>query len=104
MQRTWTQIGKEHTEGKETELAEMFERLNWESIPCDMAAMPGLAIKNTIKELHIPNVDYVAASHELAPYGLLGIKAHYKNGDATIYLVDEGCQTVVIASDFYLRE
>jgi len=100
-QRTWTQVGKAHTEGHEVAIGEMLDRLNWQKIPCTMGMMPGEAIKAAIKELRIPKVDYVASSHELAPYGLLGIKAHYKNGDATIYLVDEGCQTVVIASDFY---
>jgi len=101
VERTFTQVGKEHSEGKEEELAGMFERLNWQAIPCTMGMMPGEGIKNAIKELRIPKVDFVASSHELAPYGLLGIKAHYKNGDATIYLVDEGCQVVVLASDFY---
>lgn len=100
MERTFTQVGREHSKGKQQELAGMFERLNWQALPCDMAAMPGLAIKTVIKELRIPKVSHVAASHELAPYGLMGIKAHYKNGDATIYLVDEGHQTVVLASDF----
>jgi len=101
MKRTFTQVGKEHTEGKEAKIGEMIDRLDWQSIPCEMGMMPGEAIKAVIKELRIPKVSHVAASHEMAPYGLLGIKAHYKNGDANIYLVDEGCSTVVIASDFF---
>ena len=101
MKRTFTQVGKEHTEDKEAEIGGMIDRLNWQAIPCEMGMMPGEAIKNVIKELRIPKVSHVAASHEMAPYGLLGIKAHYKNGDANIYLVDEGCATVVIASDFF---
>ncbi len=101
MERTWTIVGKEHTEGKEEELGEMFNRLEWHGLPYTMAAMPGLAIKLVIKELRIPNVTQVSCSHELAPYGLMGIKARYKNGDAIVYLVDEGCQTLVLASDFY---
>ena len=100
MKRTWTEVGKEHTEDHQEEIAGMIERLNWQSIPCEMAMAPGEAIKAVIKELRIPKVSHVASSHEMAPYGLLGIKAHYKNGDANIYLVDEGSSTVVIASDF----
>lgn len=99
--RTWTQVGREHTEGKRKELSEMFNRLEWQAIPCEMAAMPGEGIKAAIKELKIPKVSHVAASHELAPYGLMGIRAHYKNGDARIYLVDEGVGITVLASDFY---
>lgn len=101
MERTWTQVGKEHTEGKEAELSKMFDRLKWQEIPCEMAFAPGEGIKQAIKQLRIPKVSHVADSHELAPYGLMGIKAHYKNGDAVVYLVDEGISVVVIASDFY---
>lgn len=101
MKRTFTEVGKEHSEGKEAELAGMFDRLDWQAIPCEMAAMPGMGIKEVIKQLHIPKVSHVASSHELAPYGLMGIKAHYKNGDATIYIVDEGTNCTILASDFY---
>jgi len=101
MERTFTQVGKPYSDGKEEELAGMFERLSWQSIPCTMGAMPGEAIKGAITELRIPKVDFVACSREMAPYGLLGIKGHYKNGDATIYMVDEGDKVVVLASDFF---
>lgn len=100
MKRTWTSVGKKHTEGREAEIGEMFNQLKWQKIPCTMAAMPREGIKVAIKELRLPKVSHVASSHELAPYGLMGIKAHYKNGDAIIYIVDEGCSIVVIASDF----
>ena len=101
MKRTFTEVGKEHSEGKEAELAGMFDRLDWQPIPCDMAAMPGLGIKEVIKQLHIPKVSHVASSHELAPYGLMGIRAHYKNGSAQIYMADEGTGIVILASDFW---
>ena len=101
MKRTYTQTGKRYTEGKKTELNGMFKRLKWQAIPCEMAAMPGMGIKEVIKQLHIPKVSHVSASHELAPYGLMGIKAHYKNGDAIIYIIDTGCECIVLASDFY---
>ena len=42
MERTFTQVGKEHTEGKEEELAGMFDRLDWQTIPCTMAMAPRL--------------------------------------------------------------
>ncbi len=101
MERTFTQVGKEHTEGKEEELAGMFDRLDWQTIPCTMAMAPGEGLKAVIKEMRIPKVDRVAYSHELAPYGLMAVQAHYKNGDATIYMADEGSNIVILASDFY---
>jgi len=55
-----------------------------------VAAMPGLGIKAAIKEFKIPKVDKIAISNEMAPYGLYGISAHYKNADVKLYFVDEG--------------
>lgn len=100
MTRTFTQVGKEYTEGKEGELSEMFNRLDWQAIPCTMPMAPGEGLKGVIKELRIPKIDQVAYSHELAPFGLMGAKAHYKNGDAVIYMLDHGDAIVILASDF----
>ncbi len=104
MKRTFTQVGKEHSEGKEEELDAMFERLEWPSIPCTLPMCLGLGLKEVIKELRIPKVDQVAYSHELAPYGLMGLKAHYRNGDATVYMIDEGDIITILASDFFPKE
>ena len=104
MRRTWTTVGKEHTEGKKKELGEIFDRMEWHNLPHSMGMGPGMGIKEAIKQLRIPKVSQVADSHELAPYGLLGIKASYANGDATIYLVDEGTGVVPIATDFCPKE
>ncbi|KKN59260.1 hypothetical protein LCGC14_0543590 [marine sediment metagenome] len=101
MKRTWTQVGKEHTEGKEAKLNKVFNRLEWQSIPCTMPMAPGEGLKGVIKKLRIPKVSHVAYSHELAPYGLMGAKAHYKNGDATIYMIDKGDIITILATDFY---
>ncbi len=101
MERTFTQVGREHSEGREAELSEMFSRLVWQALPATLPMAPGEGLKEVIKELGIPKVDSVAYSHELAPYGLMGCKAHYSNGDATVYMVDEGSNVVILASDFY---
>lgn len=100
MQRTWTKIGKEYTEGKHDELGGMFERLEWQKLPCTMAMMPGDAIKAAIKQLSIPKVTHVACSNELAPYGLEGIIGHYRDGEARVYLIDIGTEVIALASDF----
>ena len=100
MERNWTTVGQKHTQGKRKQLEAMFSRMEWREIPCEMGMMPGMAIKEAIKQLHIPKVSHVAHSHELAPYGLLGIKARYRNGNAVIYLVDDGLGVTPIVSDF----
>lgn len=112
MERTWTAIGLGHneTEEQKTKLSAMFERVEWLPVPkageepLSLPAMPGLAIKSAIQELRIHKVSHVAHSHEMAPYSLLAIRAHYKNGMAEVYLVDDGVGITPLASDFYPSE
>lgn len=103
MKRTWTSVGAKYnaTDRQKTRLAGVFDRLQWQAIPCDMAAMPGMAIKTAIQELRIPKASHVASSHELAPYGLVAIRGHFTNGTAQVYVLDEGCSLVVLASDHW---
>lgn len=100
-QRTWTKVGERFTRGKRDKVGKMMDRITWHKLPYTMGAMPGMAIKAAIKQLRLPKVSHVASSHEMAPYGLLGIAAHYKGGVAHIYLVDTGVDVVPIASDYY---
>jgi len=105
MKRTWTKAAKEYndTEKQRCHLAKAFNSLTWQSIKggLDMPALPGLGIKAAIKELRLPKVSHVADSAALAPYGLYGIRANYKDGRADVYLMDLGTRMVVLASDFW---
>ncbi len=103
-QRTWTVVGKEYTEGKEEEIAAAAVEMPWQTMPCEMAMMPGLGIKEAIKQLRLPKVTRVGHSPALAPYGFLGIEANYKNGKAQIFLIDHGDGVVPLFSDFEPKE
>lgn len=88
----WIQVSKHHWQGNEVRITGIIGRMQWET---DFAGkqypmMPALGIKNAIAELKIPKVSAIAISNELAPFGLYGIEAHYKNADVKIYIVDEG--------------
>lgn len=100
MERTWTKTGAEHTDGKHDALADAFDALEWQALPIECAMMPGEGIKHAIRSFRIPKVSHVAISHELAPYGLYGIRGHYPNGSAQIYILDRGSDIVTLASDF----
>lgn len=107
MTRTWTRIGEAHSQDQHAQLGAILDGLTWRAIPpggAEVAAMPGLAMRAAIRELRLPQVSHYAISHDLAPYGLYGLRAHYQDGTANVYLVDDGSQTVVVASDFYPRE
>ena len=96
----WTEIGKEYTEDK-TRVNEMIDRMEWEYdfVGKDVPAMPGLAINMLIKEMRLPKVTSVSyKSHELAPYGLYGIEANYKDARVRLIVVDEGSACVPICA------
>ena len=102
MTRPWPRIGTPHSQHHEARLGAIFARLAWHPLTpeTEEAAMPALGIRAAIRELRLPKVSHYAIGHELAPYGLYGIRAHYRNGTAEVYLVDEGSQMLVLASDF----
>jgi hypothetical protein len=87
----WLNVGREHWEGNQDKITAIIGRMTWKSLPCDMGFMQGEAIKEIIKEFKMPGVSHVSDSHELAPYGFLGIRAHYSNADVELYAIDNGC-------------
>ncbi len=109
MERNWTQVGRDHngTDEQKTILGGMFDRLEWQEIfpaGITLPMMPGEGLKEAIRELGLPKVSHVAISNEMAPYGLMAARAHYKNGTANVYLADEGSRLVVLCSDFYPKD
>ena len=106
-ERNWTNVGKDYNETDEQKqhILSAINAIDWIKLPekgsLSVAMMPGEAIKNAIKELRIPKVSHIAISNALAPYGFYGIRGHYKNGTANIYLVDAGCSCSVVMSELY---
>lgn len=97
--RNWTQIGQAEGFSKGRIEAAILN-MEWTTIPKTMPMSQGLGIKAAIKELRIPKVSHIADSNQLAPYGFYGIRAHYANGDADIYIVDRGSDLIPVCSDF----
>ena len=108
--RDYTNVGKAAgytgTEEADAKINAAIERLKWLDVENnrEVAAMPGMAIKEAIKQLKIPKVSHYAISHELAPYGLVGIRGHYVNGDVQVYLVDSGGCVTPVCMDFTPNE
>lgn len=98
----WTKIGIEYTETPEQKkrIEGAISRAEWLDLKDGLSVglMPGMGIKGAIKEFRIPKVSHVAILHDLAPYGLYGIRGHYKNGEVDIFFVDEGTSIVPIGS------
>lgn len=117
MKRTWTTVGtqivgaeledRESVIDKDT-VEQAIGTVNWREIPKDghleAPMMPGEGIKAAIQTLRIPKVSHVAWSNELAPYGFYGVRGHYKNGQAEVYMVDTGTSIIPVCSDFHEKQ
>ena len=86
----WFEVGKEHWDGNQERIKAICSAVEWIEPPCTLGFMQGECINTCIKEFKIPKVSHVAVSHELAPFGLCGIRGHYKNADVDFFVVDEG--------------
>ena len=96
----WFSVGLEYREGREERVLGILQNVNWlEAVEgLEVAMMPGEGIKAAIKEFKIPRVSHIAISHEFAPYGLYGIRGHYKGKEIDIFMVDTGtCLTPIAA-------
>lgn len=104
----WTKIGSEYTDGEDQRecmlgavaaIDEMDtgpgEWDRWHEIPkggkLTLAMMPGMGIQESIKQLRLPNVSHVAISAACSPFGLYGMRAHYKGGQVVeVFVIDSG--------------
>ena len=95
--------GKEYTETEEqrTRLTVAISEIKWHPFKpgVHLPAMPGLAIKEVIKKLHIPKVSMVGYGHGLAPYGLIAVMGTWKDGAHIIYWLDTGTGIKPIAEE-----
>lgn len=110
MKRTYTNIGaefrSEHAREaiSEGQINRAIEGLTWEEVHEGMSLpmAQGEGLKSCIKELRIPKVTHVAYMGViLGHYGFYGVRGHYKNGTAEVYLMDSGCSITVMASDYH---
>lgn len=103
MKRTFTTVGREaYYDQEEIELA--IQNINWEPFRCDnLPFTQGECLKTVIKECNIPLTkisrmdlhNVIKGSH-----GFYSLDVKYKNGQAQIYIADNGCSSCVVASDF----
>ncbi len=116
-QRTWTEQGlavmaeihRDRSEdGRPMTVAlvqDAIERMTWQEPPDRLPMSPGLAIQAIICRLELPRVDLISYRNwDLAPYGLYGIQANYRDGRVRFYVLDRGHELVVLATDLWDAE
>lgn len=105
MQLTWTETGTEYIPPeRRAKLTEVMERTPWQQVPCDMAMMPGEAIKTLCKELRLGRCIEVASMHDLAPYSLVAVHAQRKRQGIRLWAVDTGTSVTAVAHEIYNKE
>ena len=108
MKRTYTEVGK--VEYSQKSIDNSIKKVKWvEFKTIDLPFCQGSCINNVIKECNIPlskisSMDlHGIISLEKEPSSCCGFYAldvKYKNGQAQIYIADNGCSACVVASDF----
>jgi hypothetical protein len=119
MRIDWTNIGARFTEGKRDRIVAITNEIDaatapvgqdgcWLRVPkpgepaLSVGMMPGEGIKAAIRELRLPKVTHIAISAALAPFGLYGMRAHYKGDQQVdVWVVDDGCGITPIMMKVY---
>ena len=102
MQRTYTKVGaKDYTQ---IEIDMSIKAVNWvEFKKTNLPFCQGEAIKTIIKECNIPlsKISKMELHGSIKnSHGFYALDVKYKNGQAQIYIADNGCSCCVVASDF----
>lgn len=106
MRRDYTKIGERAGFSRDAVDRGIETVTEWIRVPSkNIPMMQGMAVREFIKQFHIPNVSDIAvfggirdgAGNDL---GLYGVKAHYYRGeDVTFYIADSGTHITPIAAD-----
>jgi len=97
VQRNWTEVGRHFCNRGEVESA--ISSAKWVEARGSFPFMQGEGIKTAIQQLGIPKVSHIALS-VVDSCGLYGIRGHYTNGTAEVWVLDRGTELVPVCSDF----
>jgi len=105
--RTYTKVGEEE-HYLEEEIDNAIGGIEWEPFrTTNLPFCQGSTLNSVIKQCNIPATKIsrmalhgcICGSH-----GFYGLDVAYKNGQAQIYIADNGCSCCVVASDFIPKE
>jgi hypothetical protein len=99
--RNYTEVGKDY---EREEIDRAISQIEWEAFRTDnLPFSQGVCLKQVIKACNIPisKISRMALHNTIKDsHGLYGLDVSYKNGQAQIYIADDGCGACVVASDF----
>jgi hypothetical protein len=106
--RTYTKVGKEY---EKEQINNAISRTEWETFrTTELPFMQGECIKAVIQQCHVPLSKitrmalhgFIYSNGE--EHGFYALDVQYKNGQAQLYISDNGCNSCVVASDFVANE
>ena len=104
IKRTYTKVGQE--EYTQEEIDESIKRVKWADFRTqDLPFCQGECLKQVIKECNIPlkGISKMDLHNVIkSSHGFYALDVRYKNGQAQIYIADNGVSACVVASDFTL--
>ena len=102
MKRTYTNVGA--SEYDKEDIDNSIKEIDWEDFRItNLPFCQGSALNSIIKGCNIPisKISKMALHGAIKnTHGFYGLDVKYKNGQAHIYIADNGCSTCVVASDF----
>ena len=103
IERTFTDVGKKDGYTRE-EIEIAIKQIDWENFRHEnLPFCQGECLKTVVKECNIPlskiNKMYLYGCIKNT-HGFYALDVTYKNGEAQIYIADNGCSACVVASDF----
>jgi hypothetical protein len=107
VRRDWFNVGKQAgysgTPQADAKIVNAIASMKWETLEPgkQFPMMPAMGISEVIKQCRVPKASHVAISNHLAPYGFYGIRGHYTNGDAEVYVIDSGDCITPVCADFH---
>lgn len=107
MNRTYTKIGEKNGYTRE-EIDNAIKQTTWEAFRTqNLPFMQGECVKAVIQQCNVPlskisRMDLHNIIHNSCGFYALDVK--YKNGQAQLYIADNGCNPCIVASDFTANE
>jgi len=105
--RTFSEIGKQENYTKE-EINIAISKTNWVDFrKTNLPFSQGECLKKVINECNIPlsKISKMDLHNVIKnSHGFYALDVQYKNGQAQIYIADNGCSACVVASDFLENE
>lgn len=96
----WMKTGRDYWDGQEEKIKAIISKVSWQEVNEGvlLPMIPGDLISMIIRDLKIPGVSHVCISHDMSPFGLIGIRARYSDASVDFFVLDVGDTSVPVCA------